>query len=129
MIHQVNTFNMENKREENPAMIVVAERISALHEDITDMRSDMKESMSKVADAVQMLVRLEVRQEQDRMNYERLNMHLDKVVEKSEKLEARLTALEISEPIQKQTSEWVGKAVWAVVAASAAFAAKSLGFL
>lgn len=118
---------MESKKEENPTMLIVAERISALHEDITDMRSDMKESMSKVADAVQMLVRLEVRQEQDRSNYERLTVHLDKAVEKSEKLESRIDALEKEQPDLSRMKEWFYKGVLAIVALVGAFVLKFVG--
>ena len=50
----------ENK--EDATIQVIAERISSLHEDVTDLRNDMRESYKEMSEAIKSLVRLEERQ-------------------------------------------------------------------
>jgi DNA repair ATPase RecN len=118
-----------NRRSEDATIQVIAERINTMQNDMSDLRDTMRDSMKDMSAAITKLVQMEERQIHMNQSYDRLNGHLDKFTDKLEKLESRLVSLEVSEPMQKQTSEWIGKAVWAIVAASAAFAAKSLGFL
>ena len=50
----------ENK--EDATIQVIAERISSLHGDVTDLRNDMRESYKEMSEAIKSLIRLEKEQ-------------------------------------------------------------------
>ena len=99
---------------------VVAERINSLHEDVTELRDTMKESVREMSQAIQTLVRLEEKQLS-------LNQTAEETKKNFKELEARVDALEKEQPMNKQVVDWVLRAVYAVVAAAAMAAAKLLG--
>ncbi len=99
---------------------VVAERINSLHEDVTELRDTMKESVREMSHAIQTLVRLEEKQLA-------LNSTAEETKKNFKELEARVDALEKEQPMNKQVVDWVLRAVYAVVAAAAMAAAKLLG--
>ena len=106
---------------QNEATIhVVAERINALHEDVTDLRCTMKESVKEMSQAIQTLVRLEEKQFA-------LNRTAEETKENFKTLEARVDALEKEQPMTKQVTKWVIGAIGSIVAAAAMFVAKMLG--
>ena len=106
---------------QNEATIhVVAERINALHEDVTDLRYTMKESVKEMSQAIQTLVRLEEKQFA-------LNRTAEEMKENFKALEARVDALEKDQPMQKQITKWVIGAIGSIVAAAGMFVAKMLG--
>jgi hypothetical protein len=97
-------------------------------------------SMDKVADALTKLAVIEERQTADRaaleraftaiqVTEERCAQAFEKTVAKLEKIESRVDTLEQAAPITAQTSQWVMTAVWAVVAATAMYIAKKIGFI
>lgn len=110
------------REKEDTAILLVAEKISNLHEDMTDLKLSMKASMEKITEAVTKLVQVEERQNNMTTNYER-------VVTQFEKLEERVDALEKEQPMQKNTAKWVLRAVWAAAAAAAGFVARSVGLI
>ena len=66
----------ENK--EDATIQVIAERISSLHEDVTDLRNDMRESYKEMSEAIKSLIRLEEKQMNLYSHYEEINgMKLD----------------------------------------------------
>jgi sugar phosphate isomerase/epimerase len=93
-------------------------KLDAMAEDV----SDMKASMKKLAEGLNRLTLLEERVK-----------HSDTAVERAfanaEKLQARVAVLEQAQVTSKQTSEWVGKAMWAAAAAAAVFVAKKAGLV
>ena len=99
---------------------VVAERINSLHEDVTELRDTMKESVREMSQAIQTLVRLEEKQLA-------LNSTTEETKKNFKELESRVDALEKEQPMNKQVVDWVLRAVYAVVAAAAMAAAKLLG--
>lgn len=108
---------------QNDATIqVVAERISSLHEDVTDLRNDMRESYKEMSEAIKSLIRLEEKQMTLYSSYEELK-------KSQADQEKRLDALEKEQPETKRIVGYAYKAMWAAVAAVAAFAAKALGLM
>jgi hypothetical protein len=73
-----NTHNIEKivmeKEQDNTAILVVAERLSSLHEDVNDLRNSMKESMRDISSALSKLVQMEERQIQVRAEAGRATM-------------------------------------------------------
>lgn len=97
---------------------VIASRLDNLHDDVAGMGVVLKE----LANAVAKLAVIEERQTQSAQALERAFKVLEKV-------EGRLDALEKAQPLQQQSADWVGKAVWAAVAVAATFVAKKAGLL
>lgn len=108
---------------QNDATIqVVAERISSLHEDVTDLRNDMRESYKEMSEAIKSLIRLEEKQMTLYVSYEELKKsHVEQ--------ERRLDALEKQQPETTRIISMAYKAIWAAVAAVAGFVAKAVGLI
>lgn len=83
-------------------------------------QDETRETLREVAAAINKLAVIEERQQVASSAIERLAAEQKRVDE-------RLRALEISEPMQAQTAEWVKNAVWAAASAAAMFAANKLG--
>lgn len=86
----------------------LAEAIARMQALAGDM-SDVKTAMRQLADAVTKLAVVEERQASDRAAIGRAFNEL-------EDHERRLRAIEQTQPLQKQSSEWVGKIITQVVA-------------
>jgi hypothetical protein len=97
---------------------VIAARLDNLHDDVSGMRDVLRE----LATAVTKLAVIEERQTQSAQALERAFIALEKV-------EGRIAALEKAQPIQQQSADWVGKAVWAAVVVVAVFVGKKVGLL
>lgn len=109
-----------NPPQHDATIQVVAERINSLHEDVTELRDTMKESVREMSQAIQTLVRLEEKQLA-------LNQTAEETKQNFKSLESRVDALEREQPMTKQVVSWVMKGVYAIVAAAAMFVAKMLG--
>ena len=83
-------------------------------------QDETRATLREVATAINKLAVIEERQQVASTAIERLAAEQKRVDE-------RLRALEISEPMQAQTAEWVRSAVWAAASAAAMFAAGKLG--
>ena len=94
----------------------VAHHIQRIREDQHAMRA----AIERMSEAVTRLALVEERQTAASTAIERL-------VQSLEKLDERLRKLEVSEPLQAKTSEWVQSAVWAAAAAAAMFIAGKAG--
>lgn len=112
--------NMSPPQRNSATIQVVAERINSLHEDVTDLRFTMQESVKEMSHAIQTLVRLEERQ----LN---LNQTAEETKQNFKLLEARVDVLEKEQPMNRQVTKWVMGAVGSIVAVSAMIVAKMLG--
>lgn len=88
----------------------------ALREDV----SEIKGFMSKMADAIERLARLEERHGNTAIALERAFSAMGKI-------DARLQVLEKAQPVQDMTSNWVIKLIWAAAGMAAMFVAKKVG--
>lgn len=119
----------ENNSRNDTGMQIVAERITLLHEDISELKDSMKESMREMAVAVNKLVQVETRQEAINQAYIQVSNSLEKETEKREKLEERVDLIERDQPMTKQVVQWIMYAAGAIVMAAAAFIGKAVGFM
>lgn len=85
-------------------------------------QDETRATLREVATAINKLAVIEERQQTASTAIERL-------MAEHKKFDERLRALEIAEPMQAQTAEWVRSAVWAAASAAAMFAANKLGLL
>lgn len=83
-------------------------------------QDETRATLREVATAINKLAVIEERQQASSTAIERL-------MAEHKKFDERLRALEIAEPMQAQTAEWVRSAVWAAASAAAMFAAGKLG--
>lgn len=79
--------------------------------------AEVKNTMSKMADALERLARLEER-------HANTASALDRAFTALTRLEARIEAIERQQPVQKLTSDWVINLVWAVVGTGATLLVK-----
>lgn len=98
-----------------PSMLAVLDqKVSSLCNDFSDVRSSLKELTA----AINRLALVEERQAQLTLTVERVFKALDRLEQRAEKdrgeiridlekLDTRVVNLEISEPMQRQTSKWV----------------------
>ncbi len=97
---------------------VIRAELRAMRKDV----SEIKGALSKVADAVERLTRLEER-------YSALTAALERAFSSISKIEGRLSTLEIAQPVQKLASSWVTNGVWMVAGAAVMFVLKHVGVM
>lgn len=91
----------QNRRGIDPLVEIMAHHIKSMREDM----GEMKQSVTKLTEAVTKLVLLEERQSNT-------TAELDRVARSVTKLDSRLQMLERAQPMAKQVSQWVLNAVW-----------------
>jgi hypothetical protein len=93
---------------ENADVAILAERLSSLHSDVSEIKSVMRDLTA----AITQLALVEERQANVAAAQERMFLAL-------ERLEARITALERLEPASTKTSVWVDRGVLFIIGAAA----------
>lgn len=119
----------EYNRRNDTGIQIVAERITLLHEDISELKDSMKESMREMAVAVNKLVQVETRQEAINQAYVQVSNQLEKETEKREKLEERVDAIELEQPMARQVVKWFLYLIGAAALAAVTFVGKAVGFM
>ena len=100
-------------------------RIERLTNHIQRIREDqhaMRTAIERMSEAVTRLALVEERQAAT-------STAIDRLVQSIERLDERLRKLEVSEPLQAKTSEWVQSAVWAAAAVAVMFMAAKAGLI
>lgn len=134
------SYQGSNRRKDDALLQVVAEKVSNLHDDMSDVKTTLKDSMKGMTEAFNKLIQLEERQANILENVSRVakssekaHARIDQILidnqAKYEKIEARVDSLEKDAPMQKQASTWVMNAIYAIAAASVGYIAKMLGIL
>ena len=134
------SYQGSNRRKDDAILQVVAEKVSNLHADMSDVKTTLKDSMKGMTEAFNKLIQLEERQANILENVSRVakssekaHARIDQILidsqAKYEKIEARIDSLEKDAPMQKQASTWVMNAIYAIAAASIGYIAKMLGIL
>lgn len=138
--HNNQSYQGSSRRKDDALLQVVAEKVSNLHEDMSDVKTTLKDSMKGMTEAFNKLIQLEERQANILENVtrvakssEKAHARIDQILidsqAKYEKIEARIDSLEKDAPMQKQASTWVMNAIYAIAAASVGYIAKMLGIL
>ena len=112
-LHSIATEHNEAARIER-----LTHHMLSIRESVDEMKGAMKE----MASAITRLALVEERQAAVSTTIERL-------VQSLEKLDERLRRLEVAEPMQEQSSEWVRNAVWALAGLAAMFIAAKAGLI
>lgn len=88
-------------------------RVEAMSKDI----ADIKNSMNKMVEAIAKMTLLEERQLTSSQAVERAFKAIENNTRQIEAVSARVTSLELAQPLQKQTSDWVNKVLYLVIGA------------
>lgn len=134
------SYQGSNRRKDDALLQVVAEKVSNLRDDMSDVKTTLKDSMKGMTEAFNKLIQLEERQAnilesvtRVAKSSEKAHARIDQILidsqTKYEKIEARIDSLEKDAPMQKQASTWVMNAIYAIAAASVGYIAKMLGIL
>jgi DNA repair ATPase RecN len=105
---------------------------------ISDGVGEMKAAMREMAAAINRLAVIEERQNQDRVALERAfsaisdlskkhDQAITRTMEIVDKIDGRMRALEMAQPMQSKVAEWVEKALFAAAAAAVMFVAGKAG--
>ena len=105
-----------------PSDVVRIERLTHHIQRIREDQHAMRAAIERMSEAVTRLTLVEERQAAASTAIERL-------VQSLEKLDDRLRKLEVAEPMQARSSEWMMNAVWAVAGLSAMFIAAKVGLI
>lgn len=111
-------------------------QIGILQSEMSGVRENLKEmtaAITKLAVIEERMVASTLQQERMleiiRENRTETNISLEKLAEKSARLEERLDNLEKSAPLQKLISNWILSGAWAVIGIVALFIAKKVGLI
>lgn len=99
------------------------DQIVGLARDIKHIRENqdtMRAALERMSEAITRLALVEERQATT-------SQAIERVMTVVEKMDVRVRTLEISEPMQAKTSEWVQSAIWAAGSAAATFMAHRVG--
>jgi GTPase SAR1 family protein len=89
----------------------VSTKLEFLHEDVTELKVVLKESVKEMSSAISKLVALEERQMQDRKAVERSFEHADKALTTAEDVSKRVYELEKQMSAASEISGWVKGAI------------------
>jgi len=95
---------------------LLGHRLETLHQDVNEVKAALKQ----LADAVIRLALVEERQAQAAAAQ-------DRAIAALERIEERVTKLEMQAPAAKRASIWIDRAAWASMAAVAVYVAKATG--
>lgn len=111
-----------HRKETDLSFQVVLDRLTNLHDDVSDLKESTKDSMKEIASAITKLVLLEERQAHANTNFSRVVTQLDGIQKRVEELEKQ-------EPLQRLTSKWFMSVVWTAATAAVYFIAKFAGLV
>jgi ribosomal protein S15P/S13E len=100
--------------------VVRIERITHHIQRIREDQHAMRAAIERMSEAVTRLALVEERQAS-------ASSAIDRLAHTLEKLDERLRRLEVAEPMQARSSEWIMNAVWAAAAGAVMFVAAKAG--
>lgn len=108
MNNQNNQSNPK-RRQDDITLQLIADNMKLMHEDVSDLRNDMKESLKDISTALSALVLVEERQAHSKVAMQRLEDRLDKT-------DTRVSAIEKELPETRLVTGWVLKGVLGALA-------------
>jgi len=120
---------MDEQSNTNANLQIVADRINSLHEDVSELKESLRDSMKEVATAVTKLVQMEERQIQSSQAIERAFKASEDNQKDVRELNKRITELEREVPRNHETSEWIRGIMYGAVGLCAMFIAKKVGLI
>ena len=118
-------IKVENRRMGDPTLNLIAAKLETLHEDVSDMKSGLKD----LAVAITKLAVVEERLATSVQAQERAFKAIEGVQGEVKVVSARVSTLEQAAPMQKKTSDWILAAVWGGAGLTVATIAHKIGLI
>lgn len=108
------------RRQDDITLKVIADNMQLMHEDVSDLRNDMKESLKDISAALVQLCLVEERQEHSKLAMQRIDKKVDD-------LDARIDIIEKEQPQTKLVTGWIIKAAMGILSIVGLMILKSVG--
>ena len=115
-------------QEDITAKLIVS-RLDSIHQDLSEIRTSVRDSLKETREAVTKLGALETSYMAMSHSFDRLERRVDKEGEDRKDLERRIDTLEKDVPLQKQIHKWILSAIWGAALGAVGFVAKSVGLI
>lgn len=108
-------------------LLLVTDRLNGIHKDVIDLRESVRDSVKDIAVALNKLAAFEERQLNMSTAYDRLSKDFEKTLDKYEKLENRVDALERDQPDNQRIKDWIYKGIIGILGIVGLFVMKFVG--
>ena len=108
-------------------LLLVTDRLNGIHKDVIDLRESVRDSVKDIAVALIKLAAFEERQLNMSTAYDRLSKDFEKTLDKYEKLENRVDALERDQPDNQRIKDWIYKGIIGILGIVGLFVMKFVG--
>ena len=115
-------------QEDITAKLIVS-RLDSIHQDLSEIRTSVRDSLKETREAVTKLGALETSYIAMSNSFDRLERRVDKAGDELKDLEKRVDALEKDVPLQKQIHKWILGAIYGAAIVAVSFVAKAVGLI
>lgn len=117
-----NQSNQSNprRRQDDVTLQIIADNMQLMHEDVSELRNDMKESLKDISAALVQLCLVEERQEHHKLATAKLEQRIDAI-------DARVDVIEKEQPQTKLVTGWIIKAAMGILSIVGLMILKSVG--
>ena len=122
-----NPISSTQQSSHDATLLLVTDRLNGIHKDVIDLRESVRDSVKDIAVALNKLAAFEERQLNMSTAYDRLSKDFEKTLDKYEKLENRVDALERDQPDNQRIKDWIYKGIIGVLGIVGLFVMKFVG--
>lgn len=122
-----NPISSTQQSSHDATLLLVTDRLNGIHEDVIDLRESVRDSVKDIAVALNRLAAFEERQLNMSTAYDRLSKDFEKTIDKYEKLENRVDALEREQPDNQRIKDWIYKGIIGILGIVGLFVMKFVG--
>lgn len=122
-----NPISSTQQSSHDATLLLVTDRLNGIHKDVIDLRESVRDSVKDIAVALNKLAAFEERQLNMSTAYDRLSKDFEKTLDKYEKLENRVDALERDQPDNQRIKDWIYKGIIGILGIVGLFVMKFVG--
>ena len=122
-----NPISSTQQSSHDATLLLVTDRLNGIHKDVIDVRESVRDSVKDIAVALNRLTAFEERQLNMSTAYDRLSKDFEKTLDKYEKLENRVDALEKEQPDNQRIKDWIYKGIIGILGVVGLFVMKFVG--
>lgn len=122
-----NPISSTQQSSHDATLLLVTDRLNGIHKDVIDVRESVRDSVKDIAIALNRLTAFEERQLNMSTAYDRLSKDFEKTIDKYDKLENRVDALEKEQPDNQRIKDWIYKGIIGILGIVGLFVMKFVG--
>lgn len=122
-----NPISSTQQSSHDATLLLVTDCLNGIHKDVIDLRESVRDSVKDIAVALNKLAAFEERQLNMSTAYDRLSKDFEKTLDKYEKLENRVDALEREQPDNQRIKDWIYKGIIGILGIVGLFVMKFVG--